>query len=864
MRYAILMVLLWAGCVERPEPEPEATPFDMPLGEAAQEAAGSFALTATINLGGRIHHAPQVWGMNGVWGHPGGALSINDAGTLRDGGYVAPLTQQGTVDEFFNRFNRGDAGTGLENLRLLGVRDIRYPGGCPADDYQPAPGSGTADGQLALRHAHLADGRHSVNQALTPYALLKVVDRLDDGRGLTVTWQINANLFGGNPCGKAAYYPPTTGTDEAQKRAQRSARLLADLDILIQQFKDAGAAGADLARLRAFEIGNEQWFVKTEAEVDAYFTFADAAAQKLRAGFPNVAIYLQGYPVTGNNMEGGSSNATIRARWDQRVAERLNLRCGSYLCFDAITDHYYASAQQATNLTNLFHFAPPGMAARWAARELVDLQPEALVKYSPRPVNATEWNLICWSRAKTDVVRVWGIDGDTAPWTPIASANALGSATPATPLPALSGQALKVTMSRSTNGQTSHYLASREVPVSATVPPDAGTQSQGYLKAGRSPVLSTQVYTSRPANTYVQLAWKMSDGTYAYPASFMWSRQLKSVLPNTWSRVAVTADYPIPSGATHVRLELGLHKSTAEWTSDASDVVAWFDDIFIETNCDEDGGVCSRAARTTGSNLSGGSLDQTLALAEGLLSMARHGQPLSASHLHNLDRGWYQPASGTDGGTPVATMDRVPVHSCGVINPNDPARTDDPPLTAGGLAFQFTSPFAAAASSVVTLVGTVPVFTVPRNLEQRHLECTTLACLRPCEGEPTEDAGSKLIYPANCTPKTVREVSVYGGVSESQRKVYAFVINRHKDSSAAMTLSFTEGQYSGISRFLSQRNTTLQGSRGYLSRIDYTASGTLLRNEISVSTTTVTPPASGTSVPVTVPPMSAVRVELGY
>jgi hypothetical protein len=31
-----------------------------------------------------------------------------------------------------------------------------------------------------------------------------------------------------------------------------------------------------------------------------------------------------------------------------------------------------------------------------------------------------------------------------------------------------------------------------------------------------------------------------------------------------------------------------------------------------------------------------------------------------------------------------------------------------------------------------------------------------------------------------------------------------------------------------------------------------------------VSTTTVTPPASGTSVPVTVPPMSAVRVELGY
>ncbi|MCP3142055.1 hypothetical protein [Pyxidicoccus xibeiensis] len=879
MRYPFLLVLLVTGCVERPEPDhpaPESdvsagtAPFDAPLEDTSQEATGSFAVTATVDVGGRIHHAPQVWGLNTLWTDPRGARSINDAGTLPDGGRHAPLSQDAAVGLFFSRFDRGTPDGGLANLRLLGARDLRYPGGCPADDYEPARAAIPTSNDPALHHAYAANGGHAVHQALTPGDLLLVAERLDDGRGVTVTWQVNANVLGGNPCGKADLYPPATGTDEAMKRTQRRTRLLADLDKVIAQFKNVPAGR--LARLRAFEIGNEQWSARTTAEVDAYFSFADAAAEKLRTAFQDKPlIYLQAYPVTGNNQT-GSRDAAIQAYWDQQVAARLYRQCGGgYSCYDAITDHYYGTAQQAPDVTNLAHVAPPGMAARWAARELVDVLPASLIKYSPKAVAATEWNLKCWSTARTDVVRTYGIDEDPASWWPVASANALGSITAATPPATLSGQALKVTMLKPASGQSSHYLASREIPVSPTVPTNPG--AQGYLKAGRNVVLSTQVYAPRPVNTYVQLSWRMPDGTYVYPARYWWPRQLKSVPASTWRRVAVRPDEAIPAGATHVRIELGVLKSAADWASDATDVVAWFDDIFVETNCDDIGGRCSRASRATGSNLSGGTLDQALALTEGLLAMARHGQPTSAAHLHVLSSGGYYPPSGTDYAPPFDTMDRQARDSCALFTPDDKGRPDDGPLTAAGLAFQFTSPLAAGDSSVVTLGAGTPTFTVPRYLERRDLECTGIACLRPCEGAPTEDGGTKKIYPVNCTAKKVPEVSVYGGIVESQRKVYAFVINRHASQSAAMALDFTGGQYVGFSRFLSQRITTLQGTRGYLSRIDYAVTNavpgvpsvvTLKRNEITVGTTAGTRPATGTKVEVMAPPMSALRVELGY
>lgn len=212
------------------------------------------------------------------------------------------------VPNLLSSYNRDAA-------RALGIKMIRYVGGCGVDGVDANPISG------AIRSIQSRPGDNFETHYMPTFdAVLALADQI----GASVLYGVNVETKGlSNPCGWLPKYP-NLGSE-----ADNKVRLLADLAGVVNTYK---------SRIHYYELGNEPW---GSWSPETYVTTAREFAQVIKTNDPTAKVILVGYPSTGNNMNPADQTFQKNRDWTVAVKYHLNDQCSGVPCFDAISDHPY-------------------------------------------------------------------------------------------------------------------------------------------------------------------------------------------------------------------------------------------------------------------------------------------------------------------------------------------------------------------------------------------------------------------------------------------------------------------------------------------------------------------------------------------
>lgn len=233
--------------------------------------------------------SPLIWGMN--WGF----YAESGAG----------------VTDYMYRWH-------LDTLENMGIKMLRYPGGCNGDtvDIKPVEAE---DGREVIRLAFMENGETKQRYSLP----LAEAITFAAGFSAEIMYQVNTDVqptVTPNPCGQISLYPPA---------GNKLQRIRDDLEYVMDNYP----------QIRYFELGNEPWGNRDPEE---YVTSALALAQYIKAynnGDNDFKVGLVGPPSTGNNQD---PNAPLYSEWLSAVQGKLAEVCaGGDLCFDFVTDHPY-------------------------------------------------------------------------------------------------------------------------------------------------------------------------------------------------------------------------------------------------------------------------------------------------------------------------------------------------------------------------------------------------------------------------------------------------------------------------------------------------------------------------------------------
>lgn len=254
------------------------------------QATGNVAVPVLINGSSPRPISSYIWGMN--WG----------VGQDTTGGLTS----------YMNQWDR-------PQLKALGIKAIRYHGGCNGDAYNVNPV--TENGRLVTKLSYQDPTGQKVKYSVPVAEAITFAQDI----GASLIYQLNVETKGlPTPCGSTPTYP-------LGNEAQRLSILRADLQYILNNYPS----------IRVFELGNEPWGAWNAQEyVATAQIFANDIKQFNPAVNPPMKVGIVGYPTSGNNMDPQSTNQNDIA-WTQAVQSVLGTKCGGVPCFDYVTDHPY-------------------------------------------------------------------------------------------------------------------------------------------------------------------------------------------------------------------------------------------------------------------------------------------------------------------------------------------------------------------------------------------------------------------------------------------------------------------------------------------------------------------------------------------
>lgn len=257
----------------------------------SRATGNSYSVTATVSTGTMPLVAESIWGVNFF----PMTRNINDVATL------------------LPRYNIAAAQT-------LGIRSIRYAGGCWGDTLNPIPQGN------ALISKYNQNGTDSIRYLPALAQLFVFLNQINPQ--IKIIYQVNTETKAlTNPCGLKSLYPNilTNGVwDEAKNEAQ----LLADLINVITTHGNV---------IDDYELGNEQW---NSWDPNQYITTATRFAQVIKQYDPTAKVGLVGYPTSFNNQT-DTIDYQANLAWTTTIKNHLNDQCAGKSCFDFVTDHPY-------------------------------------------------------------------------------------------------------------------------------------------------------------------------------------------------------------------------------------------------------------------------------------------------------------------------------------------------------------------------------------------------------------------------------------------------------------------------------------------------------------------------------------------
>jgi hypothetical protein len=257
--------------------------------DTRSEASGTTlpAYTSTVWVGrdnGNMPISPYLWGVN----FPGYSI-IQD--------YKAYLT----AEQFLQDYT-------AENMSEMGVKLIRFPGGCHGDAYNW--GDGTSGRiQFEQKSMSIGDATSTNITVDEPFMSVDELMKLKDRLGVEINYQIKVEdekyPVEKNSCGQIA---KQRGSVEEAKA-------------IVRKYGN---------RIKYFSLGNEQAFNTNPAKYrDIVLRYATA----MRQVNPNIKIIVNG---------GTIAPEAARVPWLTMMSGLLAERCGTQKCVDFVDDHYYS------------------------------------------------------------------------------------------------------------------------------------------------------------------------------------------------------------------------------------------------------------------------------------------------------------------------------------------------------------------------------------------------------------------------------------------------------------------------------------------------------------------------------------------
>lgn len=312
----------------------------------------SYRAVIEVDLSRRFPISMNIWGQTFSLGvDPARLASLSMSEDL---GYVSPdvwghnfLPSPAylTAEDFYTKMG------GIENIRNLGTKMIRFPGGCPSEQYY-------WDGERAWVKRTDWQGIPQPDTEVMPLQeFMKIVQDLD----VDFIYEINMSYPKGLPlpgnCNSRSLYPSIDLTEE-----ERFQVLAADARRIATYLKNHPVSKD---RTRYYELGNEQYL---SWDIDEYVRGAERMAKIIRSIDPEAVILITGgrvvYPVPEKDAWGmGIKNA---------------LQSGLY---NMPTIHSYITE------TNNIEFGA------YPFTHIIKTRAE---QYAPWGLAVTEWNKVCW------------------------------------------------------------------------------------------------------------------------------------------------------------------------------------------------------------------------------------------------------------------------------------------------------------------------------------------------------------------------------------------------------------------------------------------------------------------------------------
>jgi alpha-L-arabinofuranosidase len=275
----------------------------------------------------------------------------------------------------------------LRRVKTLGLRTVRFPNGCVADQYnwkQPPAGQVTVEQFLEFCDEIDAEPYYTLN-------LQGGTEGLADApaKDAPPTERIRHRHTAPNPCGDVNYHFGT---------------LAEALELLERHTIQRALAGR--RPITCFELGNENWGQSTtDWPPDVYGKTCEAYANAMRMALREAAakhpelqrLYLYivavGYPTMGNNQDAfKATNREINIAWTAEMNRLADLKL-----IDAVQEHFYpyGNADGSTLLWTVHNLNNILCLRHGVANPRLGGYRDPALAYR-LPMEWTEWNVKCW------------------------------------------------------------------------------------------------------------------------------------------------------------------------------------------------------------------------------------------------------------------------------------------------------------------------------------------------------------------------------------------------------------------------------------------------------------------------------------
>lgn len=302
-----------------------------------------------------------------------------------------------------------------ETMRQLGVRLLRFPGGCAGDVYNWDLKGDKTGSEAQMAYVWYLSGELRFEKSITIGQFLDFAE----SHGADTLYQFNMQAMDaqGNPydgCYGKTVWPynvmPKTG-NIAVDNAALEAKMLDDALTIVRKYSPPGAP-----RIREYQLGNEPWAHWPPA---VYHQMAVRWAGRIRElqrlGQVDASVRLMVVGMHWGAMPlatgvGAQYDHPEALAWDQYTRWSMAQVCGHRPCFDHVSTHGYYTAgykpfapTQGSNFPGAAGYLPTQGSVKQLTRYLTyspqryglgasyESAPEALQKTA-----VTEWNLFCW------------------------------------------------------------------------------------------------------------------------------------------------------------------------------------------------------------------------------------------------------------------------------------------------------------------------------------------------------------------------------------------------------------------------------------------------------------------------------------